>query len=277
MTQVITPDYIQGDNQSSTPATPPLGSARIYVKNDGDIYILNDQGTESNFSGSVINLNDLSDVVLTSPATNDYLRYDSGTSKWINTTMPTPNVTTMNDFTDVTISSLTTGDVLVYENSQFRNDRNQPAVVAVNTAWTIPNSGGAALDYALVFDGTNYGDSGLVNGTTNYFQTWTTKNGDPDYGVYLITGQLFIHDDGASNDISIFVYETDTTATTLVSSQIIGIWTVNSGVDAYATIYCPVIVQASKHYTIGVTKSSNGNNPDLDYRLTWEKLGHSLS
>lgn len=276
MTQVITPDYIQGDNQSSTPATPPLGSARIYAKSSGDIYILNDQGTETNFSGAVINLDDLSDVVITSPSTGEYLRYDSGTSKWVNTTMPTPNITTMDDFTDVTIDTLTVGDVLVYENSQFRNDRPQPAVVTFST-WTIPDSGGGDLDYAIFLDGSLQGETDLLSGTTNYFQPWTTKNGDPDYGVYLITAQIVINNAADDNDVSIFLYEVDDAATTLIASQLLGIWSVHDGIDAYATIYCPVIVEAGSNYTLGVTKSSDTNAPDINYRITWEKLGHSLS
>ena len=82
--------------------------------------------------GGVINLDGFR-VVITSPSNGDYLRYDSGTSKWINDPFPTPNVVNMDDFTDVVITSLAVGDILVYESGSFVNDQNQPAVLSYSS------------------------------------------------------------------------------------------------------------------------------------------------
>lgn len=275
MTQVITPDYIQLDNQSSAPGTPPKGVVRLYVKTTGDIYIKNDAGSETDFVGGVINLDGFSDVVITSPSNGDYLRYDSGTSKWINDPFPTPNVVNMDDFTDVVITSLAVGDILVYESGSFVNDQNQPAVLSYSsTSFDVPDSGGGDFDYVISHDQNTYGDTVLIDGTSLYLTLRQTASATEDLGVYLLTAYLDIARDG-SNTVDAFLYELGSGATTVDSTIQLGSYDLSTS-DVSTVFYCPVIVASGKQYTLGFTKANDGDYPSVAWRVTWEKLGHSI-
>lgn len=277
MTQVITPDYIQSDDQASSPSVPPKGMVRLYIKTDDIIYIKNDANTESSIMGDVINLDDFSDVVLTSPATDTFLRYDSGTSKWIDQNMPTPTIVSMNDFSEVNVSSLTAGDVLVYEGGTFQNDLNQPGVMVLDTGgFSIPDSGGADLDYVLYLDGTNGGDTVLIN--TGYLSLRTTKASTEDLGVYLLTAYLQISYDTSDNDITINLCEIGGSGSTLDSTTQIYATTVGaSNPNPNQVIYCPVLPVSGKQYSLSVTKSVDTDFPTVNFRISWEKLGHAIS
>lgn len=274
---MITPDYIQSDDQASSPSAPPKGLVRLYIKTDDTIYIKNDVNTESSIMGNVINLDDFTDVVLTSPATDTFLRYDSGTSKWIDQNMPTPTIVSMNDFSEVNISSLTAGDVLVYEGGTFQNDLNQPGVMVLDTGgFSIPDSGGADLDYVLYLDGTNGGDTVLIN--SGYLSLRTNKASTEDLGVYLLTAYLQISYDTADNDITINLCEIGGGGSTLDSTTQIYATTVGAGnPNPTQVIYCPVIPVSGKQYSLSATKSVDTDFPTVNFRISWEKLGHAIS
>lgn len=70
------------------------------------------QGGSSGSSVSV--LDDLSDVVITSPTDGDILSYDSGSGDWINVV---ESAHALDDLTDVVITSPSDGDVLTYDNA----------------------------------------------------------------------------------------------------------------------------------------------------------------
>jgi hypothetical protein len=276
MTQVITPEYIQSDNQASSPGTPPKGYVRLYVKTDDIIYIKNDAGTEASIMGDVIDLNGFSDVVLTSPATDTFLRYDSGTSKWIDEDMPTPTIDVLDDFSEVTISSLSAGDSLIFQGGVFKNDKYQPGLMVLDTGgFGVPDSGGGDFDYLFFLDGTNSGETTMIN--DGYLSLWQTASAEEDLGVYLLTAYLRISGDGVSNDITINLYEIGGGATTIDSVTQIHFLTADPSANVYTVIYCPIIPVSGKQYTLGATKSVDTDNPTINFRISWEKLGHAIS
>ena len=61
-----------------------------------------------------------SDVTISSPANNQLLKYDSGTSKWTNATV----TTALSSCTDVTITAPAKNNVLAYDGSKWYNQQN---------------------------------------------------------------------------------------------------------------------------------------------------------
>ena len=60
------------------------------------------------------------DVTISNPSNGQLLKYDSATSKWINSTI-TLGTTTLAGCTDVTLSGVAENDRLIYSNSKWRN------------------------------------------------------------------------------------------------------------------------------------------------------------
>lgn len=69
--------------------------------------------------GSVSELNDLSDVNITSLADNEILKYDAGTSKWVNEADAGGGASELNDLSDVTITAAATNEILLYNGSAW--------------------------------------------------------------------------------------------------------------------------------------------------------------
>lgn len=103
----------------------PDGSGKVNINNtytlpntdgtNGQVLTTNGTGTLSFTTvsgGGSSTLDGLSDVTITSVADNQYLRYDSGTSQWINETVT--SVTNLNDLSDVNASGPTNGQVIQY-------------------------------------------------------------------------------------------------------------------------------------------------------------------
>lgn len=72
----------------AAPSTPASGKVILYAKSDGLLYSKDDAGTESAVSGGAgaSALDDLSDVTITSPSTDDVLKYNG--SAWVNGDAP---------------------------------------------------------------------------------------------------------------------------------------------------------------------------------------------
>ncbi|MFA5670783.1 MAG: hypothetical protein WC967_16235, partial [Balneolaceae bacterium] len=90
-----------------------IANASGFLKNDGSGGFSWDTP-----SGGVTQLSDLSDVELTSLATDDIIKYDG--TNWINVPIPT-GVENLSDLLDVTLSSLVTNDVLTWDGSKWTN------------------------------------------------------------------------------------------------------------------------------------------------------------
>ena len=65
---------------------------------------------------AVTELDDLTDVSITTPADGDVLKYDANSNEWINGTVPTP-AEALDDLTDVAITTPANGQVLTYDST----------------------------------------------------------------------------------------------------------------------------------------------------------------
>jgi hypothetical protein len=71
--------------------------------------------------GGVIELNQLNDVTLTSPANDQVLKYNSASAQWINAAAPAGGAVSLDGLTDVTITTPATDQVLKYNGSTWVN------------------------------------------------------------------------------------------------------------------------------------------------------------
>lgn len=88
---------------------------------------------------SATDLNSLSDVTITTATNAQFLKYSTGSSQWINTTLGTVNI---DDLSDVVITSATTNQTLVYSTTGGWVNAT-PAAAGVTA--------GQAIIYAMVF------------------------------------------------------------------------------------------------------------------------------
>ncbi len=145
------------------------------------------QKEAQNFNaGSISALDDVGNVNVPAPQTDNYLKWDTNTNKWI------ANVIQLGDLSDVVIdeNTLADGQVIAYD--------------SVNEEWVNVNAGAGSLalddltdvnapsptdGQALVWDNTNsewinanVGIDG--NGTANYIPLWTSTNEIGDSDIY---------------------------------------------------------------------------------------------
>ena len=100
--------------------------------------------TSSGGGGGASNLNDLTDVVITSPSNGQVLKYN-GTS-WVNGTDATSGGTTLLDnLGDVSIVGPTIGQVLKYNGTSWVNDADATGSAASNSFQTIAISGQSSV------------------------------------------------------------------------------------------------------------------------------------
>lgn len=106
---------------------------------------------------AVTELDDLSDVSITTPADGEVLTYDANANEWVNGTVPTPSEA-LDDLTDVTLTTPSNGDVLTYDSTaqEWVNQAVPTPVVPSDlddlsdVAITTP-----ANDQALIYDSAN--------------------------------------------------------------------------------------------------------------------------
>ena len=118
----------------------------------------NDSGfiTSSDIPAIPDDLNDLSDVDISSASDAQVLTYDAISGKWVNATSPS-GVTELSQLSDVTIASASDGNVLTYDSTSGKwvNEAIPSGVTTLDglsdVSLTTPASGNA-----LVFDGTEW-------------------------------------------------------------------------------------------------------------------------
>ena len=88
--------------ESGGMGTPASGFGTCYVLTDGKLYFRNDAGTEYDLTdtGAVSNLDSLTDVVITSVASNNVLQYNG--SEWVNRTLAAAGIQPL----DATLTAL---------------------------------------------------------------------------------------------------------------------------------------------------------------------------
>jgi hypothetical protein len=107
----------------SSPALTGTPTSTTPSANDNTTKIATTAYVQTELSDMV--LNDLSDVVITgTPSNNQVLKYDTGTSKWINGTS-SGSVSSLDDLSDVSIDSgaLGAGQILRYNGAVFLNTK----------------------------------------------------------------------------------------------------------------------------------------------------------
>ena len=135
-----------------------LGDVTITTPSTDDLLKWN--GTSwINFTPSfstVANINDLGDVTVTTPSTNDLLKWN-GTS-WINFTPSYSTVATLNDLSDVSVTTPSTNDLLKWNGTSWINfTPNYSTVTSIDNLSDVDTSTiSPTVGYALMWDGTNW-------------------------------------------------------------------------------------------------------------------------
>lgn len=85
-------EYWDSTEQASPPADPDSGKGRWYCGTDGKPHFINDGSTDYDLTADTgsTTLAGLSDVAISSPANNDFLRYNSAGGKWTNQAVTIP-------------------------------------------------------------------------------------------------------------------------------------------------------------------------------------------
>jgi hypothetical protein len=88
----------------------------------------------------VLDINELSDVVITNIADGQYLKYDNATGKWTNTELDVPTIDSLDAIDDVDAANAAQGDILQYNASTSQWELNRINFVS-DTAPASPNVG----------------------------------------------------------------------------------------------------------------------------------------
>lgn len=114
----FTNELIELPTIDSAPSTPDAGQARLYIRNNKTVNAIFDDGSNivlsGGGSGGATALSDLTDVNISSPATNDVLTYDDNNSTWIAQTTPRR----IDDLNDVVSFPRPHGSALIYSDNE---------------------------------------------------------------------------------------------------------------------------------------------------------------
>ena len=116
----------------------PDGAARESGTPSTTTFLRGDQTWAVPGAGGSVNLDDLADVLITSPADNQVLSYDAAGARWINEAAAAGGATTLDALTDTTITTPADNQVLTYDSttSQWRNETPPVAGrVATDVIW----------------------------------------------------------------------------------------------------------------------------------------------
>ena len=123
----------------------------------------------------VSELDDLTDVSITTPADGDVLTYDANSDEWINQAVPTP-VEYLDDLADVSLTSPTTSDVLKYDtiNNEWVNGQ-----LAMHDLSDVTEVLPIPQDAVLMYDSLNHWVASPIGlGQVNDVNFTTPANGE---------------------------------------------------------------------------------------------------
>lgn len=106
-------------------------------------------------------LDDLSDVTLTTPTNGQTLVYDSSSDKFVNATPPS-GVTTLSGLSDVTITTPASGNALVYDGSEWANNTLDAADIPYSSGVSVADK----LDNVPTFDTLTSSDNNKLLGVS---------------------------------------------------------------------------------------------------------------
>ena len=122
--------FISFAELGSSPSTPSASNVKVFAGTDKLIKIINSSGTTISISGGATVGDDLDDVVISSPATGHYLRYNSG--NWVNGALQTIPAT-LSDLSDVDTTGVSVDETLMKIGSNYLPKKNQPALAVIYT------------------------------------------------------------------------------------------------------------------------------------------------
>jgi hypothetical protein len=200
---------IIADRPTPTEFAGPIAPTTRILK-DGDEYI-EYSDLESAVTASIVfpsyGLNDLTDVVITTPTTGQLLSYNG--TNWINSAAPT-SVTTLDDLTDVVITTPVVDNTLVYNGTNWVNQAAIPPASTLNdltdVTITTPSTGNS-----LKYDGTiwynekndplKYAEVYAYNPFTSSGLTWGYSSGTGLWSGFTVTAGTLTLTDNATNYI----------------------------------------------------------------------------
>lgn len=188
--------YLTSITIDGTSSSVPQIEANPSGTATGTLSSIGINGTNYNVSsggGGASALNDLSDVVVSSPAAGQALIYDNTTSKWLNSALPSGNLA---DLGDTTITTPTDGQVLTYDStsSKWVNGAGGGGTTVVANP-----SGEATADLTKLQVGNNiYAiPSGGNSKSISYLKWQILKTrGNPPAGGYLQLTEFYLYQSG---------------------------------------------------------------------------------
>ena len=139
--------------------------------------------------GSTLYLSTLADVLISSPANNQVLTYNSTLSKWVNANAQA-GVTQLSDLSDVTITNVQTNQVLIYDYSSSKWVNSSVKTINGYSIFGTGNidSGSGTGNYVAKAGDTMSGllkiaYSSTGGGLFGSQGLWISRSGEPDYGA----------------------------------------------------------------------------------------------
>ena len=174
---VDTSDFNDGDeiflgiDPGSITNVKPI--APIHVVKLGNVIRANNNGSILVSLSQSIDLNDLTEVLITAPANHDELRYDSASESWKNG--PPQDLS----YETITTSSSLTQSRRVFCNNTAPITVTAPASPVINLVFEIVDSNGNAGTQSITFDGNGKTINGLATQvlSTNYDKLHVVYNG----------------------------------------------------------------------------------------------------
>jgi len=230
--------YIDMPEQGSAPATPASGKVRLYVDNTGALKLKDDAGNVTG-AGGASQLDDLSDVTITTPSDDQFLRYNG--SAWVNETVAVPS--NLDDLGDVTITTPSSDQVLKYNGSAWVNAAAPAAtptfcgVKAYMTTAAVTVDTVATYEY-LTFDAEEFDTDSWHNTVTNNHE-FVVPSGKTGYFFITLQSNIYL---GTPEDL--YQYYFGITLDNGSESDVAVFRVQSVSADAY-TIYGTAIIQAA--------------------------------
>ena len=151
----------------------------------------NDSGfiTSSDIPAIPDDLNDLSDVAISSASDAQVLTFDAISGKWVNATSPS-GVTALSQLSDVTIASASDGEVLTYDSTSSKWVNADVPTYTAGTNISISNENVISATDTTYSEGTGIDiTSNTISLDINGLTSASTLNGTEEIAIYDGTGE----------------------------------------------------------------------------------------
>lgn len=253
---------------TTEPATPATGCGVLYITGD-TVYFKSDDGTTYDLTtgGGASALNDLTDVTITSPATNELVKYDG--SGWVNANA------NLSELSDTDITSPATGDILYYDGSKWKR------LAAGTSGYYLKTNGTTgAPSWASVSGGSKPDFTATFPAGSFYYPTSNPAELDRDTGT---NGAIFRQRFDDSTDESVegsFVVPSDIDTSGTVTFEIIG-YAVTATADSVVFVFSESDAGSGSSWDATYNdissgaKTCNSTQDNLD-RFTWTETVANL-